>query len=202
MGLSLATRVAQLVTAVEMLAAEEATGSATVEIQRTWERAREAAVKAVDEFSNMKVSNETLGSMVEARVRSVLKDAPEAGEAASKMAAVVTMADQFEFGKLSASAMEELQKGVSSFTGKEEYKFGDISQATMAKVTGNPDYKFGDITMGAVTSFTGKEGYEFGDISKAIGNHLSGMVGQMGDIVGKDSGTESEKPKKDGDSKK
>ena len=56
----------------------------------------------------------------------------------------------------------------SSFTGKEKYAFGDLTEATVRKVTGNEDYRFGDLTKGAVKSVTGKDEYRFGDLTRSL----------------------------------
>jgi len=77
---------------------------------------------------------------------------------------------------------EGTKEAVLAFTGKEEYKFGDISKeaanrakTAVANLLGKEEYKFGDVTkaavnkaMEAITSFTGKEEYKFGDITKSL----------------------------------
>ncbi|CAJ1382641.1 unnamed protein product [Effrenium voratum] len=82
-----------------------------------------------------------------------------------------------------AGQMKEAGKeAVLAFTGKEDYKFGDISKeaasrakTAVANLLGQEEYKFGDVTkqavnkaMDAVSSFTGKEDYKFGDITKSL----------------------------------
>ena len=42
------------------------------------------------------------------------------------------------------------------------------STPSVPKVTGKDDYKFGDLTKGALKSVTGKDEYQFGDISKSL----------------------------------
>eukprot|EP00929_Paragymnodinium_shiwhaense_P009091 TRINITY_DN113139_c0_g1_i1.p1 TRINITY_DN113139_c0_g1~~TRINITY_DN113139_c0_g1_i1.p1 ORF type:complete len:383 (+),score=60.40 TRINITY_DN113139_c0_g1_i1:96-1151(+) len=89
--------------------------------------------------------------------------------------------------KMDASA----KVAVTSFTGKEDYEFGDITREidrrakeSVAAFTGKADYEFGDITKTilnrtgdattkATLDFTGKEEYEFGDITKAILNRTA-----------------------------
>ena len=44
----------------------------------------------------------------------------------------------------------------------------------MNKVTGKDDYKFGDISKGALKSVTGKDEYKFGDLSKSLFRKLKG----------------------------
>lgn len=82
-----------------------------------------------------------------------------------------------------AENMKESAEGaVLAFTGKEEYKFGDISKeaasragTAIANVLGKEEYQFGDISkaaagkvMDGIKSFTGKEDYQFGDITKTV----------------------------------
>ncbi|CAE8606331.1 unnamed protein product [Polarella glacialis] len=85
-----------------------------------------------------------------------------------------------------AGIAEGVNSGVTAFTGKEKYEFGDISmeadkraKAAIALMLGKEEYQFGDISKAAaaktmdavassVTSFTGKEEYKFGDISKTL----------------------------------
>lgn len=82
-----------------------------------------------------------------------------------------------------AGQMKEAGKeAVLAFTGKEEYKFGDISKEAakraknaVANLLGQEEYKFGDVTkkamnkaMDAIAGFTGKEEYKFGDITKTL----------------------------------
>jgi len=95
-----------------------------------------------------------------------------------------------------APVVDEMAMGAEeaalAFTGKEEYKFGDISkeanaraQKAIANVLGKEEYKFGDISKAAankmmegVASFTGKEKYQFGDITKtALKGALSWLEG-------------------------
>ena len=70
--------------------------------------------------------------------------------------------------RLTERAVQGIADGVRSYTGKEQYQFGDITEATVRKVTKNEDYKFGDLTKGAVRSLTGKEKYQFGDITRSF----------------------------------
>ena len=56
------------------------------------------------------------------------------------------------------------------------FGFGSASPSTpsVPKVTGKDDYKFGDLTKGALKSVTGKDDYQFGDISKSLFRKLTG----------------------------
>ena len=56
------------------------------------------------------------------------------------------------------------------------FGFGSASPSTpsVPKVTGKDDYKFGDLTKGALKSVTGKDEYQFGDISKSLFRKLTG----------------------------
>ena len=87
------------------------------------------------------------------------------------------------------SGERALREGVSGFTGRDEYQFGDLTKAALSKVgagvaagvssiTGKETYEFGDLTKAAVdkvgagvassvSDFTGKEKYEFGDVTRA-----------------------------------
>jgi len=69
-------------------------------------------------------------------------------------------------------AAQGVRDGVADYTGKEEYRFGDLTEATVQKVTGSKDYKFGDLTRGAVKSVTGKDEYKFGDVTKSLFRRL------------------------------
>jgi len=85
-------------------------------------------------------------------------------------------------GPVVGQVKEGTKEAVLAFTGKEEYKFGDISKeaaarakTAMANLMGSEEYQFGDVTKAAmnkaydaVTSFTGKEDYKFGDVTKTI----------------------------------
>ena len=51
----------------------------------------------------------------------------------------------------------------------------------VANFTGKADYKFGDITTTAFKNYTGKDEYEFGDVTKKLmGNLFSGRKGKKG----------------------
>jgi len=85
-------------------------------------------------------------------------------------------------GPVTGQIKEGTKEAVLAFTGKEDYKFGDISkeaavraQNAIGNLLGSEEYEFGDLTraaMGkakdAVTSFTGKEDYKFGDVTKTV----------------------------------
>mmetsp|Transcript_16398 Transcript_16398/g.29836 ORF Transcript_16398/g.29836 Transcript_16398/m.29836 type:complete len:353 (-) Transcript_16398:217-1275(-) len=53
------------------------------------------------------------------------------------------------------------------------YQFGDLTKSAVAKITGKETYKFGDITNTVisktpVSTFTGKDTYQFGDITNKL----------------------------------
>ncbi|CAE7252662.1 unnamed protein product, partial [Symbiodinium natans] len=86
--------------------------------------------------------------------------------------------------RLVQDAMEAASNGVKDFTGKKDYKFGDVTKAAMTKFasglksgissyTGKEDYEFGDLTKATVSKFTGKDSYKFGDITKAAAEKIS-----------------------------
>ena len=76
--------------------------------------------------------------------------------------------------RLAERAAQGVVDGVKTYTGKESYKFGDLTEATVNKVTGKDDYTFGDVTKGALKSVTGKDDYKFGDISKGALKSVTG----------------------------
>ena len=63
---------------------------------------------------------------------------------------------------------------VPKVTGKDDYKFGDLTKGALKSVTGKDDYQFGDISKSALKSVTGKDEYQFGDISKSLFRKLTG----------------------------
>eukprot|EP00929_Paragymnodinium_shiwhaense_P109460 TRINITY_DN75896_c0_g1_i1.p1 TRINITY_DN75896_c0_g1~~TRINITY_DN75896_c0_g1_i1.p1 ORF type:complete len:299 (+),score=44.97 TRINITY_DN75896_c0_g1_i1:56-952(+) len=81
---------------------------------------------------------------------------------------------------------------VANYTGKDEYHFGDITKASVAKFTGKEDYEFGDITKTAVSKYTGQDEYHFGDITRASLSKLSQFFG---------GGQDAEGPKEEGEQK-
>jgi ribosomal protein L14 len=70
--------------------------------------------------------------------------------------------------RLAERAAQGVADSVRSYTGKEEYSVGDLTEATVRKVTGNEDYRFGDLTRGAVKKVTGKDEYRFGDLTRSV----------------------------------
>ena len=76
--------------------------------------------------------------------------------------------------RLAERAAQGIADGVKSYTGKDEYRLGDVTEATVQKLTGNEDYRLGDYTKGAIKSLTGEEKYKFGDISKALFRKMRG----------------------------
>ena len=112
--------------------------------------------------------------------------APVAGLAAMPVAALLATygaALKLELGgravqevtvRVGERAAQGIADGVKSYTGKEEYKFGDLTEETVHRITGKDDYKFGDLSRGALKSVTGKDGYEFGDITKGLFKKLRG----------------------------
>ena len=76
--------------------------------------------------------------------------------------------------RMTERAAQGIADGVKSYTGKDEYRLGDVTEATVQKLTGNEDYRLGDYTKGAIKSLTGEEKYKFGDISKALFRKMRG----------------------------
>ena len=93
--------------------------------------------------------------------------APVAGLAAMPVAALLATygaALKLELGgravqevtvRVGERAAQGIADGVKSYTGKEEYQFGDLTTATVRKATGNEDYEFGDLTKGALKKMAG-----------------------------------------------
>ena len=115
--------------------------------------------------------------------------APVAGLAAMPVAALLATygaALKLELGgravqevtvRVGERAAQGIADGVKSYTGKEEYQFGDLTTATVRKATGNEDYEFGDLTKGALKKMAGKgeeEEYKFGDITKRLWRRATG----------------------------
>jgi hypothetical protein len=96
--------------------------------------------------------------------------------------------------RLAERAAQGLADGVASYTGKEEYRFGDVTEATVRRATGNDEYRFGDWTKGAVRRMTGKEEYRFGDISKSLFRRLA-----RGDESGRGADSERDTEGRGGD---
>jgi hypothetical protein len=73
---------------------------------------------------------------------------------------------------------------VAEFTGKSNYKFGDVSKELDSRraqwVTNflgddaKEMYEFGDVTKKALKNFTGKDEYEFGDVTKKVFDNVFG----------------------------
>lgn len=106
--------------------------------------------------------------------------APVAGIAALPAAALLTTYGTVLKAELGVRAVQEVGTrmaeraaqgvvdGVKTYTGKDEYHFGDLTEATMKRITGDDNYKFGDLTKGAIKSMTGKDEYKFGDITRSF----------------------------------
>ena len=111
--------------------------------------------------------------------------APVAGLAAMPAAALLATYGTVLKAELGARAIKEvgvrlteraaqgIADGVRTYTGKEQYQFGDLTEATVQKVTGNDDYRFGDFTKGALKSVTGSDEYKFGDLSRSLYKRLT-----------------------------
>lgn len=98
---------------------------------------------------------------------------------------------------LRSSVRESVKSKVRGFTGKDDYKVGDISKeadarikAAVAELRGKPEYELGDLSIAVdgivkdeVKKLTGKEEYEFGDLSKEVDKRVKSVVA---DFCGKD----------------
>mmetsp|Transcript_6777 Transcript_6777/g.11916 ORF Transcript_6777/g.11916 Transcript_6777/m.11916 type:complete len:277 (+) Transcript_6777:75-905(+) len=105
---------------------------------------------------------------------------PESAKSAPEGSTPIVLSEVV--GPVTGQIKEGTKEAVLAFTGKEDYKFGDISkeaairaQNAIGNLLGNEEYQFGDLTKSAinkakdaVTSFTGKEDYQFGDVTKTV----------------------------------
>lgn len=86
--------------------------------------------------------------------------------------------NDYRFGDITKSAVSKFSSSLESklldYTGKDKYTFGDITKTTVSKFTGKDKYEFGDITKTAVSKVTGKSEYQFGDITRTIISKITG----------------------------
>eukprot|EP00439_Symbiodinium_sp_Y106_P069260 s44_g11.t2 len=142
---------------------------------------------AISEFVGKEDYNiEDVASKVEEKVTSAVKKldnvylTADAAKAAPEGSSPIILSQVVK--PVAGQIKEGAKEAALAFTGKEEYKFGDISKeaAARAKVAvasllGKEEYQFGDVTKAAVNKamdkiadFTGKDGYKFGDITKTL----------------------------------
>jgi hypothetical protein len=64
-------------------------------------------------------------------------------------------------GEVSNQLAERVKRGVadgvSSVTGLDDYKFGDITRAAVSRYTGKDEYEFGDLTRATLRKLQGKD---------------------------------------------
>ncbi|CAE8601465.1 unnamed protein product [Polarella glacialis] len=111
---------------------------------------------------------------------------------------LMAVRDPKEVAVLLSDTLEATRRGITDFTGSNEYKFGDISKAAFSKFstqalsrvsnyTGKDDYEFGDLSKATIAKFTQKDEYEFGDVSKAAVSKLTDSTkATVKQITGKD----------------
>jgi hypothetical protein len=104
----------------------------------------------------------------------------------------------YEPGDLSIELDTRIKGAVATYCGKEEYEFGDLSNAVQSRVssrveefTGKP-YEFGDITnevlnkrkewVGNLLGAQAAEDYQFGDITKKAMENFTGKDYEFGDV--------------------
>ena len=59
---------------------------------------------------------------------------------------------------MSKEIAKRTKDGVANFTGKSEYKFGDITKTAFKNYTGKDEYEFGDVTKKLMGNlFSGKK---------------------------------------------
>ncbi len=122
----------------------------------------------------------------------------DGGKAQVKEAEVVSLVEDDEWLGLAmemaivtrVAVRESLKKNVRDFTGKEEYKIGDISKEADARVKeavaqmrGKEEYELGDLSIALdaiakdeVCKLTGKDEYEFGDLSVELDKRVKSAV--------------------------
>lgn len=106
--------------------------------------------------------------------------------------------------RLAERAAQGVADSMRSYTGKEEYSFGDLTEATVHRVTGEDSYRFGDLTRGAlnkagealtgdpeyrfgsltekaVKAASGNDDYQFGDFTKSVFKRMSGKHDDQSD---------------------
>jgi len=91
------------------------------------------------------------------------------------------------------AVVEDIKKSTREFTGKDDYKVGDISKEIddrvkkeIASLRGKDEYELGDLTAALDTlakdmtcELTGKEEYEFGDLSTEIDTRVKTAVSEF-----------------------
>ena len=96
------------------------------------------------------------------------------------------------------AVLEDLKKSTRDFTGKDDYKVGDISKEldsrvkdAVADLRGKEEYELGDLTVvldglakDMVCEMTGKDDYEFGDLSVELDARIKTSVASF---CGKDT---------------
>lgn len=126
---------------------------------------------------------ELMAAQTPAEATALLADAMEATK---RGITDFTGKDEYKFGDVTKAAFSRVRDGIADFTGKEEYEFGDVTKAVVSNFTGKQEYEFGDIAKAAAKKVTGKDEYRFGDITKSLASKLSGVVeGAMESVVGK-----------------
>lgn len=79
----------------------------------------------------------------------------------------ITGEEQHDAGAAAKVVLAEAAKGksevIKDITGKEEYKFGDLTRAGIKEISGKEDYEFGDLTKAAATRVTGKKVTDLGE---------------------------------------
>ena len=80
--------------------------------------------------------------------------------------------------RLAERAAQGVADGVRSYTGKDSYQFGDLTEEMVHRVTGQDDYRFGDLTRGALdkagAALTGQDDYRFGSITEGAVKRVTG----------------------------
>lgn len=109
-------------------------------------------------------------------------------EAASKGITDFTGKDEYRFGDLTKTALskfaDKARTGIANYTGKDEYQFGDITKATVQKYIGKDEYQFGDITKATMTKITGEEDFQLGDITKTAFSAISNSTKNIAGLFG------------------
>eukprot|EP00913_Durusdinium_trenchii_P020777 g19517.t1 len=122
---------------------------------------KESVSSAVTKLDNVYLTAEAAKAAPEGTTPIILTDVvrPVAGqmkEAGKEAVLAFTGKEEYKFGDISKEAAKRAKSAVANLLGKEEYKFGDVTKAAVNK------------TMDAIGDFTGKKDYKFGDITKTL----------------------------------
>ncbi|CAK8999117.1 unnamed protein product [Durusdinium trenchii] len=142
-------------------AISEFVGKEDYDINDVATKVEESVSSAVTKLDNVYLTAEAAKAAPEGTTPIILTDVvrPVAGqmkEAGKEAVLAFTGKEEYKFGDISKEAAKRAKSAVANLLGKEEYKFGDVTKAAVNK------------TMDAIGDFTGKKDYKFGDITKTL----------------------------------